>query len=74
MSDEGDETTMGARSEASRSEVTVLVVDDEPSNRTSLEKIFEREGMRVLSADGARTALEILRKHRVEFAASISSW
>jgi two-component system response regulator HydG len=60
MSEGTDETTAG------RSEVTVLVVDDEPSNRTSLEKIFEREGMRVLSADGARSALELARKHRVE--------
>jgi DNA-binding NtrC family response regulator len=61
MSSEGDETTP-----ATRSEITVLVVDDEPSNRTSLEKIFEREGMRVLSADGAKSALELARKHRVE--------
>jgi DNA-binding NtrC family response regulator len=61
MSNEGDETTP-----ATRSEITVLVVDDEPSNRTSLEKIFEREGMRVLSADGAKLALELARKHRVE--------
>jgi DNA-binding NtrC family response regulator len=61
MSNEGDETTP-----ATRSEITVLVVDDEPSNRTSLEKIFEREGMRVLSADGAKSALELARKHRVE--------
>jgi two-component system response regulator HydG len=61
MSNEGDETTP-----VNRSEVTVLVVDDEPSNRTSLEKIFEREGMRVLSADGAKAALELARKHRVE--------
>jgi CheY-like chemotaxis protein len=48
MSEEPAETTP-----ATRSEVTVLVVDDEQGNRTSLEKIFEREGMRVLSADGA---------------------
>ena len=32
---------------------TVLVVDDEPSNLASLQKIFEREKMRVLVADGA---------------------
>ncbi len=64
MSNEGDETTPATT--ANRSEVTVLVVDDEPSNRTSLEKIFEREGMRVLSADGAKAALELARKHRVE--------
>jgi DNA-binding NtrC family response regulator len=46
-------------------DATVLVVDDEASNRTSLEKIFQKEGMRVLSADGARTALELLRGHKV---------
>jgi len=44
---------------------TVLIVDDESSNLASLEKIFLREGMRVLTADGARTALEIARTHRV---------
>jgi len=46
-------------------DATVLVVDDEASNRTSLEKIFQKEGMRVLSADGAKTALELLRGHKV---------
>ncbi len=44
---------------------TLLIVDDEPSNVASLEKIFLREGMRVLTADGAKTALEIARTHRV---------
>jgi DNA-binding NtrC family response regulator len=48
------------------SDVTVLVVDDEPSNAASLEKIFQREGMRVFSADGAKAALEVARKHRVQ--------
>jgi len=60
MASQGDETT------ATRSEITVLIVDDESGNRTSLEKIFEREGMRVLSADSAKTALDLARKHRVE--------
>jgi DNA-binding NtrC family response regulator len=45
---------------------TVLVVDDEPANVTSLEKIFQREGFRVLTADGAKVALELARNHRVE--------
>ncbi len=45
---------------------TVLVVDDEPSNLASIEKIFQKDGMRVLTADSARTALELLRNHRVE--------
>ena len=45
--------------------ITVLVVDDERSNIESLEKIFQREGMRVLSAPDARRALEQVRTHRV---------
>jgi two-component system response regulator HydG len=45
---------------------TVLVVDDEPSNLTSLEKIFQREGMRVLAAPSAKAALDLMRSHRVE--------
>jgi two-component system response regulator HydG len=45
---------------------SVLIVDDEEPNRTSLEKIFRREQMRVLVADGAKQALEILRTHRVQ--------
>ena len=49
-----------------RAEVTVLVVDDEPSNVTSLRKIFEREGMRVFTAGGAKEALDIARRHRVQ--------
>src|SRR5450432_667867 len=44
---------------------TLLIVDDEPSNVASLEKIFLREGIRVLTADGAKAALEIARTHRV---------
>src|SRR5262245_55922479 len=45
---------------------TVLVVDDEPSNLASIEKIFQRDGMRVKTADGAKTALEVVRSHRVQ--------
>ncbi len=44
---------------------TVLVVDDEAANVTSLQKIFQREGFRVLPAEGAKTALELARTHRV---------
>ncbi|HEY3500951.1 MAG TPA: sigma-54 dependent transcriptional regulator [Polyangiaceae bacterium] len=47
-------------------ETTVLVVDDEASNLASLQKIFERERMRVLVADNAKSALEIVRKQRVQ--------
>ena len=45
---------------------TVLVVDDEASNVASLERIFRREGMRVLTASGAKEGLEQARNHRVE--------
>jgi two-component system response regulator HydG len=45
--------------------VTLLVVDDERSNVESLEKIFVREGMRVLTAYDAKHALEQVRTHRV---------
>ncbi|MBW2529275.1 MAG: sigma-54-dependent Fis family transcriptional regulator [Deltaproteobacteria bacterium] len=45
---------------------TVLVVDDEPANVKSLEKIFQREGMRVLTASNARSALDLARSHRVQ--------
>ncbi|MBP9114110.1 MAG: sigma-54-dependent Fis family transcriptional regulator [Polyangiaceae bacterium] len=44
---------------------SLLVVDDEPSNLESLEKIFQREGMRVLLANNAKEALEMVKQHRV---------
>src|SRR5690606_9321608 len=47
-------------------ELTVLVVDDEPSNLASLRKIFERDAMRVFTAEHAKAALEIVRHHRVQ--------
>src|SRR5688572_15124989 len=49
-------------------QLTVLVVDDEPSNLGSLRKIFEREQMRVLTAEDAKTALDLVRRHRVQVA------
>jgi two-component system response regulator HydG len=47
------------------SDVTVLVVEDDRSNLESLERIFAKEGYRVLCAEGARPALDLLRKQRV---------
>ena len=46
-------------------ETTLLVVDDEAANLTSLEKIFQKEGLRVLTAPDGRTALDACRQHRV---------
>ncbi|HET7542524.1 MAG TPA: sigma-54 dependent transcriptional regulator [Polyangiaceae bacterium] len=67
MTDANDELSPSSRPGAeSSSDVTVLVVDDEASNLASLEKIFQREGMRVFTADGAKAALELVRRHRVQ--------
>ncbi len=43
----------------------VLVVDDEPSIVESLDKIFRREGLTVLTASSGAEGLELLRRHRV---------
>jgi two-component system, NtrC family, response regulator HydG len=43
----------------------VLVVDDERSIVESLAKIFEREGLMVLTAHDGASGLELLRRHRV---------
>ena len=70
MHDEVSDLGAGPRTEgptdAQATEITVLVVDDEPANLASLEKTFQREGMRPFIAENARTALELVRKHRVQ--------
>jgi len=63
LSESADEA---AERPSSGEEITVLVVDDEASNLASLQKIFEREQMRVFVADGAKAALDLVRKHRVQ--------
>jgi len=63
LADSSDEA---AERPLSGEEITVLVVDDEASNLASLQKIFEREQMRVLVADSAKVALDLVRKHRVQ--------
>ncbi|MCB9707233.1 MAG: sigma-54-dependent Fis family transcriptional regulator [Myxococcales bacterium] len=45
--------------------ITIVVVDDEASNRESLEKIFQREKFRVLLAENGQVALDLCRQHRV---------
>ncbi len=60
-----DETETAAESPAPPTKGTVLVVDDEAGNRESLERIFQREGYRVLLADSGRKALDVCRAHRV---------
>jgi DNA-binding NtrC family response regulator len=60
-----DEPNSPQNEPAAADGITVLVVDDERSNVESLEKIFAREGMRVLTAHDAKHALEQVRTHRV---------
>lgn len=55
-----------AESAAPPDAATLLVVDDEQANLDSLQKIFEREALRVLTAPGAKEGLEALRTHRVD--------
>ncbi len=45
---------------------TLLVVDDEQANLDSLERIFSREGYRVLLAGSGATAVELLRNEPVD--------
>src|SRR3954468_7058467 len=44
---------------------TVLVVDDEPAIVDSLQKILERESLRVLTAGSGGEALDIIRREAV---------
>jgi two-component system response regulator HydG len=45
--------------------ITVMIVEDDRSNLESLERLFAKEGYRVLTAENARSALDALRKGRV---------
>ncbi len=45
---------------------TMLIVEDDKNNLLSLEKIFRRESIRVLTALDGREGLEIVRKHQVD--------
>src|SRR5689334_20853592 len=44
---------------------TVLVVDDEPAIVDSLQKILERESLRVLTAGSGGEALDIIRRESI---------
>ena len=45
---------------------TILVVDDDASNRVTLERILNREGYDVAHAEAGREALAFLRENRVD--------
>jgi two-component system, NtrC family, response regulator HydG len=50
---------------ASQGAPTVLVVDDEPAIVDSLQKILERESLRVLTAGSGGEALDIIRREAI---------
>src|SRR5258705_1993885 len=45
---------------------TILIVEDDRANQESLEKIFQREGYRVVLAPDGPAALQLLRRESVE--------
>jgi two-component system response regulator HydG len=45
-------------------ETTLLLVEDDPSNLESLERLCAKKGYRILTATDARSALDLLRKQR----------
>jgi two-component system response regulator HydG len=47
------------------SEPILLIVDDDKNNVLSLEKVFTKEGMRVITATDPKIALELVRSHEV---------
>jgi two-component system response regulator HydG len=58
-----DEESMAE--ETSAPAFTVLLVDDDASHLDALERIFQKEGLRTLTAPGGTAALDILRREPV---------
>src|SRR5215208_1088531 len=58
-------TDIIGRSGPESTSATLLVVDDEPGIVDSLQKIFEREHLRVLTATSGADAMEIIRREPV---------
>src|SRR5439155_12013403 len=50
-----------------KDEIRVLVVDDEPANRTWLAKTLEPAGFTVVPASGGREAIQLARSIKPDF-------
>ena len=57
----------GLKKKSGEEEIRVLVVDDEPANRTWLAKALEPAGFTVLPAAGGREAIEMARSQKPDF-------
>jgi len=53
-----------------KNQITILVVDDEPTMRSLLETILSRDGYRILLASDGKEALEVLAREDVEMVIS----
>lgn len=42
---------------------TILIVDDDPYVRTLIERVFQREGAQVISADNSRDGVQLFYRH-----------
>jgi two-component system response regulator HydG len=52
--------------EVTLAQPTLLVVDDDRANALALERVFHKEGVAVVTAEGGREALEACRKRAVD--------
>jgi CheY-like chemotaxis protein len=57
----------GLKRGTGKDEIRVLVVDDEPANRTWLAEALEPEGFTVLPAAGGREAIELAKSQHPDF-------
>jgi DNA-binding NtrC family response regulator len=65
MTSEGSNGQMNEAAVSEAEPPTVLVVDDEPGIVDSLQKVFEKESLRVITARGGAEALDLLRREPV---------
>ena len=49
---------------------SILLVDDEQSQRIILRRVLEREGHKIETADNGKTALELLRSNKFDLVIS----
>ena len=62
--EEPEEAVMERR--AIGSKPVILIVDDDTSNLASLQKVFEREEIDVLTAEDGRAAIDVLRRKQID--------